>query len=166
MSIPLSKAKDYAYDIVGRISLLTNRWLTVGEIRRGEDEVNQIDIVLIPSVRNIEKMKAVLGRAGRSVTDIPQGFEVRAWLDIKVIIHLANDNNFAFQTLFKTGPKPFLKALEDVAELRGYRLSEEGLLGRQGYKPAVDEGAIFNHLGIPYLNPLQRIQITKMGQLT
>jgi len=169
MATPLSEAIEHAFATMGPILLLTNRWQTVGEIRRQESEVNQIDIVLIPSVRNLEKMKAVLGRAGRIVTETPNRYvvkyEVKAWLDEKVTIYITDSSSYAFQTLFKTGPKPFLKAFQKVAKSKGFTLTENGLgNGRKIFK-AEDEGAIFGLLGITYIKPEQILAITRTEQL-
>lgn len=165
MATPLSTAMQHAFEIMSPILLLTNRWQTVGEIRRQESEVNQIDIVLIPSVQKLDKMESVLSRAGRSLTQTYSGYEVKSWFDEIVNIHLANKLNYAFQTLFKTGPKPFLKALQSLAKSKGVTLTEDGLISGDTITHAEDEGAIFGLLGVTYIKPEQRAAITKIGQL-
>lgn len=165
MSIPLTTARDHAYKIMKPITGVVGRWQTVGEIRRGESEVDQIDIVLIVSVRRQMEMQILLGSTARELSKYLNRFVIKSKFDEIVIIHLATEDNFAFQTLFKTGPKPFLNAIQKIAKSKGIILNEHEMFNVSRKYRIEDEGAIFGILGIEYIKPEQRAAITKLEQL-
>lgn len=166
MAIPLTIAKEHAYKTMKLVMNLAKQWQTVGQIRMGEEDINRIDIVLNISERRLEKLKSVLGKAGRTLMEGYNLIIVKSKFEVLVYIHLANKENYPFQTLFKTGPKPFLKAMINLSHSKELILNENGIVNKDVSICGIeDEGAIFGYLGIEYLKPEQRLAITNMEQL-
>jgi len=150
----------------GGVSLCT----VAGSIRRSEEVVNDIDLVVFVDPRsedNFEKFMHELGaswkRGERTQTQFPWEIcQKRVQVDVFVTREM---DRFGSQLLCWTGSKEWNVATRKWAQTKGMMLSQRGLHLTSGDIVGATEHVIFEKLGLPYLEPHARAKYPDIGAL-
>jgi len=155
----LEKAKEIAVRVVEQFSPHCEKIKVAGSIRRQRPEVNDIDLVLIPSDRAMLDYNLMsLGKDGTMKMSGPKIARV-AMKEIDLDVYYATEEIWATLLLIRTGSKKSNIRLATAAQRKGWRLaaSGDGLFNEKEERIAGDtEQSIFSALGIHYLEPWER----------
>jgi len=155
----LEKAKEIAVKVVELLHPHCGRLTVAGSIRRRRPEVNDIDIVLIPSDRaRLDYVLMSLSKDGM----MKMSGKKRARVTMEKIdldVYYATEETWATLLLIRTGSKQSNIRLASMAKERGWRLaaSGDGLFDENDQRIAGDtERSIFEALALPFLEPWER----------
>lgn len=153
---PYETALKCAEKLIKLMNWDLHMWQVVGEIRRGENFVRSIEIVIVPRKAKLGVMKRTLKRECSGFDDAKDNTWSMMFEGISVVVYLANKQNFRVLELLKTGPESFTDLLVAQAVRQGFTLDDRGF--RKGNKPIVPEreAQIFEEVGSPYLRPDKR----------
>jgi len=130
--------------------------LVVGELRRGCETVDGIDILARVSRNGMsDVLRAFLElpgvarseRAGetRAVATLSDGLQLR--------LECAPPEAFAATSIFATGSGAHVQKLREIAEARGFELRQDGLFRDHTRVPARSEEDIYAALGLSFVEP-------------
>jgi len=127
-------------------------------MRRMKQEVNDIDLIVIPSENRLEDLEAILGRIGELTMN---GAEIKrlTFHGENIDIYVATRETWSTLELIRTGSAEHNIKLCTRAKDMGIKLhaSGSGLTGRDGEPVEVfSEQSIFKALGLPYRLPWER----------
>ncbi|GAI70154.1 unnamed protein product [marine sediment metagenome] len=152
----LERARSIADEVIKRLSPYCQRIGVAGSVRRQKPMVNDIDLVLIPNdlwSLHGELMKlGQLKMSGQKIMRVMIG-------NTQVDIYIADETTWATLLLIRTGSTENNIRLCSRAKDMGWHLaaSGDGLFNEMGKRIAGDtEISIFNALGLPYQEPLER----------
>ncbi|MBA7694058.1 DNA polymerase/3'-5' exonuclease PolX [subsurface metagenome] len=154
--IELERAQRTAEAIVKRLSPYCSRIEVAGSVRRKKSQVNDIDLVLIPTdLWNFHAELKKLGQLKMSGTKIMRVMVGNTQIDI----YVADEATWATLLLIRTGSAENNIRLATLAKKRGWRLaaSGDGLFNENGKRIAGDtERSIYDALGLPWQPPEKR----------
>ena len=135
-------------------SELTARVALAGSLRRRQETVEQIDLVV--STTQEERLRAMVAKwslVGEVLINKPSHLSLHLQGGVKADMHLVDDMAFPFALHALTGNQAYLTAIQAYAGQRGYILAADGL--RRGHEQMVchEEEAIFAALGLSYIPP-------------
>jgi len=150
----LQQAETIAKNFLSEIKEFCERIEIAGSIRRKKPEVNDIDIVLIPKLREhlIQKIRKIsrVEAQGKKL--------MRAeYSGVQVDIYFATEETWGILLLVRTGSKEHNIKLCQHAINKGMKLSvSNGLMrGNEVIASRTEEG-IFKGLGMDYIEPKNR----------
>jgi DNA polymerase (family 10) len=150
----LEDARKIAKDFVTEIKEFCEKIEIAGSIRRQKLEVNDIDIVLIPKLREhlIQKIRNI------SKVEVQGKKLIRTeYSGIQVDIYLATKETWGILLLIRTGSKEHNIKLCQHAIKKGMKLSsEKGLMKGDKIIANETEEGIFKSLGMNYIKPEDR----------
>ena len=150
----LQQAKTIADNFVSEIKEFCERIEIAGSIRRNKPEVNDIDIILIPKLREhlIQKIRKV------SNVEVQGKKLMRAeYSGVQVDIYFATEETWGILLLVRTGSKEHNIKLCQHAINKGMKLSvSNGLMRGNEVIASETEEDIFKGLGIDYIKPEDR----------
>lgn len=125
----------------------------VGSIRRGEDMVKDIDIIVYEE--DMEEWTALAeeyddfkARGKKYIDFLMNGIEINIWS--------VDPTQFGAMVLYRTGPKSFNVYLAQRAKEKGYVITPTGLFDEEGNRIAIDEKEIFKKLDEAWIEPTKR----------
>ena len=122
----LEDAKNVANEFVFQIKEFCERIEVAGSIRRNKPEVNDIDIVIIPKLREhlVQKIRRI------SNVDVQGNKILRTrYSDVQVDVYFATKDTWGILLLVRTGSKEHNIKLCQYAINKGMKLSsEKGLM--------------------------------------
>ncbi len=154
--IELERAQKIGGEVIKRLSPYCSRIEIAGSVRRKRPEVNDIDLVLIPS--DLWKLhSAIMGlgsvkMSGMKIQRVMVGI-------VQVDLYFASEETWGTLLLIRTGSTENNILLCTMARGRGWQLkaSGEGLLDENGQRIAGDtEASIFEALEVPWQEPWER----------
>jgi DNA polymerase (family 10) len=162
----LLEAARIAIELVNKLCPFCDKIEVAGSIRRGHQDVHDIDLVAIP---NEDKILAA-GYFGRQhlISAVAQnsagqrnGPDMASfkYQGADVDIYWATPKSWGTSLLIRTGSKQHNIKLASLAKSKGWQLkaSGEGLFGAYKRRIAVDtEESIFTALGLPFIPPGER----------
>ncbi len=156
MAMSLETAQKTAAAVFKRLAPYCKRIEVAGSIRRRRPQVNDIDIVLIPSDPwQLHQEVLKLGQ-----TKMAGSKSIRVDIGVTQIdLYVADPATWATLLLIRTGSKDNNIRLASRAKERGWRLaaSGDGLFNEKGERIAGDtERSIYEALGLPYKEPWER----------
>ena len=159
----LEDAQAIAEEVVAVLKPLANRIEIVGSIRRKRPTVNDIDILLEPSLNSFGLGEAIAGLLG--LTSKGDKIQRGIYKEIQVDIYFADANTWDTLKLIRTGSAGHNIRLTSLAKRRGWHLYADGrgLMNDKGKIVATSEEDIFNALSINYLLPESRDPEVYMG---
>ncbi len=129
------------------------RWYKCGSIRRQLDEVGDVDLLCVTDdpAAAIAPPTAAPANAGT----------VTKWYDfmgVRFNVFVVPMESEGAGLLFATGSGEFNVWMRSLAKRKGYKLNRYGLYDRDTGEMVAGqtEGAIFIHLGLPYIPPVGR----------
>jgi DNA polymerase (family 10) len=150
----LQQAKTIADNFVSEIKEFCERIEIAGSIRRNKPEVNDIDIILIPKLREhlIQKIRKI------SNVEVQGKKLMRAeYSGVQVDIYFATKETWGILLLVRTGSKEHNIKLCQHAINKGMKLSvSNGLMNGNEVIASKTEEDIFQALGIDYIKPEDR----------
>ena len=150
----LQQAKTIADNFVSEIKEFCERIEIAGSIRRNKIEVNDIDIILIPKLREhlIQKIRKI------SNVEVQGKKLMRAeYSCVQVDIYFATKETWGILLLVRTGSKEHNIKLCQHAINKGMKLSvSNGLMNGNEVIASKTEEDIFQALGIDYIKPEDR----------
>src|SRR3990167_2909214 len=153
-----------AEDLVSELAPLCERIEVAGSIRRERENVNDIDIVLIPKpaqLTNIKQRLWTLAMGGRStVTGQDKYLKTLSYKGIQVDVYIADAETWATLLLIRTGSREHNILLCQKARAMGLKLNADGhgltWISKPVNVPVHTEEQIFKELGLPYKEPRER----------
>jgi DNA polymerase (family 10) len=154
--VPLGRATSIADAVLERLRGVAGvDWaLPAGSLRRGQDTVGDIEIVAA-SPQPAAAIEALLGAPdfSRVLHQSERRFYVLTDR-MQVGVRLPAPPNAGAPLLYLTGSAAHFEALRSHAETLGWRLTPDGLHGRDGIlHPSASEAAIYAALGLPFIPP-------------
>jgi DNA polymerase (family 10) len=150
----LENAKSITNKFVSEIKEFCEKIEIAGSIRRKKLEVNDIDIVLIPKLRDYLTQKI------RSISKVEiQGKKLirTEYSGVQVDIYFATKETWGILLLVRTGSKEHNIKLCQHAINKGMKLSsEKGLMRGNELIASKTEREIFKGLGMKYIKPEYR----------
>ena len=150
----LQQAKTIADNFVSEIKEFCERIEIAGSIRRNKIEVNDIDIILIPKLREhlIQKIRKI------SNVEVQGKKLMRAeYSGVQVDIYFATKETWGILLFVRTGSKEHNIKLCQHAINKGMKLSvSNGLMNGNEVIASKTEEDIFQALGIDYIKPEDR----------
>jgi len=150
----LSQAETMAKNFLSEIKEFCERIEIAGSIRRKKPEVNDIDIVLIPKLREhlVQKIRKV------SRVEVQGKKLMRAeYSGVQVDIYFATKETWGILLLVRTGSKEHNIKLCQHAINKGMKLSvSNGLMNGNEVIASKTEEDIFQALGMDYTKPEDR----------
>jgi DNA polymerase (family 10) len=153
----LGKAQRLAEQLVKELLPHCKRVEIAGSIRRKKDEVNDIDLVLIPKpllkhgiLTTLQrKMNAEITKKGDKVAQVVVD-------GVKVDLYYASEENFAGLLLFRTGSMRNNLKLASRARSIGLRLTHYGVFRDNERVDDNTEEGIYRVLELDYRSPEER----------
>jgi len=156
----LKEAQGIAVKVVELLHPHCGRLTVAGSIRRRRPEVNDIDIVLVPSDRAmLDYVLMSLSKDGKMKMSGKKIARV-AMEKIDLDVYYATEETWATLLLIRTGSKESNLRLATAAKRKGWRLAASGggLFDENDQRIAGDtEQSIFEALGLRYPEPWERI---------
>jgi DNA polymerase/3'-5' exonuclease PolX len=154
----LNYAAKIADEIVAKICPYCAKIQIAGSIRRQNPEVNDIDIVLIPSdAWNLESVIAELARPGLQKNG--DEYKMFKYKGVQVDLYFATEVSWYTKLLIRTGSKENNIRLAAKAKSMGYHLHANGLglFDSHGAKIAGEsEESIYDALNLLWQEPYDR----------
>ena len=135
---------------------LTTRIQEVGAVRRGEEEVQAIELLIIPlrkSYTTLERRLASLGLRKDLSSDYAW---VVDYFGIPVVIWIASKETFVEHQLLRTGPPAFVAIVAEAARAKGFTLDKRGFRKGRTLIMPFSEADIFSLIGLPYVPPQEQ----------
>ncbi|MBA7654345.1 hypothetical protein ES703_62222 [subsurface metagenome] len=149
----LERAQKIADGVLWRLAPYCKKIEVAGSIRRRKDQVNDIDLVLIPSdLWNLQHQIMGMGQVRMSGSKIMRVMVNSTQVDI----YVANEKTWATLLLIRTGSASNNIRLATLARKKGWHLaaSGDGLFDQNGQRIAGDtEESIYEVLGLQYVAP-------------
>lgn len=130
-----------------------------GALRRGEEVIGSLTVVLAASRWTPELQGTVLRMAGATrVESIGTIIRMQLPSGVPVTLHLVAPDEFAWARWHATGSEPHVRGLLHQMTTRGWRVEGHRLLDAQGNRiPVPDEVSLYHRLGHPCLPPELRM---------
>lgn len=145
-----------------------------GSYRRGESTSGDIDVLLSYDGENVpprlfEKILSFLKDEGIIISDLSKGSKnysgitkTNDGIARRIDIHFVPIKEWGSQILYFTGSKEFNIDMRNLAIRKGFKLSDKGLFDKINRRlPLYTEKSIFLALGLPYINPQDRKDLSK-----
>jgi DNA polymerase (family X) len=135
-------------------SELTARAALAGSLRRRQETVEQIDLVV--STRQEERLRTTVANwslVAEVLISEPSHLSLHLQGGVKADIHLVDDRAFPFALHALTGNQSSVSAIEAHARQHGYILDKDGLRRGNAQVACHEEEAIFAALGLSYIPP-------------
>jgi DNA polymerase (family 10) len=150
----LEEAKTIADSFISEIKEFCERIEIAGSIRRNKIEVNDIDIILIPKLREhlIQRIRKI------SRVEVQGKKLMRTeYSNVQVDVYFATEETWGILLLVRTGSKEHNIKLCQHAINKGMKLSSEKGLMKDGKVIASrTEEEIFQAFGMDHINPEDR----------
>jgi DNA polymerase (family 10) len=150
----LEDAKKIADEFISQIKEFCDKIEVAGSIRRNKPEVNDIDVVIIPKLREhlIQKIRRI------SDVDVQGNKILRTnYSGVQVDVYFATKETWGILLLVRTGSKEHNIKLCQIAINKGMKLSsEKGLMRGNEVVANKTEEDIFKSLGMNYMKPEDR----------
>lgn len=168
--IPLDYATEIADKIMALLQPYCERIEIAGSIRRKKSEVKDIEIVLIPRVRDLPLLKIQIDKWKKNKGNFPCLYTQR-WLPegIGLDLFVATPDNWGLQYAIRTGPANYSHHVLAMGwSKKGYH-SKGGILyptskvygeDRLDYSKPIylrEEIDVFNFIGLPWREPQNRL---------
>lgn len=141
-----------------------------GSLRRGKAEIGDVDIVVNDDAVNKEtyqRLNDLLHQKGHNVQVRVMGDSYASVLvdDFLLELKRAKPEYLGATMLFVTGSGDFNMGMRAYAKEKGFALNQYGLSDRETGKliAARTEEEIFKALGVPYVEPKDRVRFRKPG---
>lgn len=134
-----------------------------GSYRTGNENPNDIDLILVTKDGKIDQTIKVLEKCGILVDYLKSGLEDLLGVILykkkfyRIDIKVTTKKYFATYLLFFGSGKYFSKYIRGVAKEKGYKLNQYGITKNGKLKTFRSERAVFNFLGLKYLTPQERV---------
>jgi DNA polymerase (family 10) len=134
-----------------------------GSYRTGNENPNDIDLILVTKDGRIEQTIKVLEKCGILVDYLKSGPEDLLGVILykkkfyRIDIKVTTKKYFATYLLFFGSGKYFSKYIRGVAKEKGYKLNQYGITKDGKLKTFRSERAVFKFLGLKYLTPQERV---------
>jgi len=152
--IPATLAKDFLRIYLP--ALRKNAQVEIaGSLRRGSEEVGDIDLVVIPKDRRLFE-EAVMKIEDTCLAWGEKKIRIETKEGIQIDFQMATPETFESMMLYLTGSAKFNIMCRGIAKKQGMRLNEYGLF-RGGKNVASSEEQILKILGLlEFLSPVKR----------
>ena len=154
----LERAQKAAEDLKRMLGPYCTRIEVAGSVRRKKSSVHDIDFVVIaPDAWNFSSTLMKLGSLRMSGAKVAR---ITTASGIQLDFYFASPENFATLFLIRTGSVQSNIRLCSIAKRKGWHLaaSGDGLFNEENKRIAGDtEESIFEALGLPYMEPEERI---------
>jgi DNA polymerase (family 10) len=151
----LEDAKKIADEFISQIKEFCEKIEVAGSIRRKKPEVNDIDIVIIPKLREhlTQKIRRI------SNVDVQGNKILRTnYSGMQVDVYFATKETWGILLLVRTGSKEHNIKLCQIAINKGMKLSsEKGLVRGNKVIASETEEEVFKGLGMDYVKPEDRL---------
>ena len=151
--ITLKKAKEIASDIMDKLEPHFTKAVVAGSIRRGMEEIGDIDIALIPkdtlkdNIADIMKLSTKIGK--KQIFGTYKGRPINLFLTDK--------QSWGAQLMASTGPARYNIRKRFLVKRQGMKLSPNGLFNGKGeYLVGKTEKDIYDYLGWSNKAPAER----------
>jgi DNA polymerase (family 10) len=130
-----------------------------GAIRRGEEVVRELELVVAVSSRTPDLLRALAQAvAATRVEPLGEGGRLQLSSGVSLTVHLVLPDAFALALWKATGSAAHVQQLTRHAAARGWRLEAHHLMDDRGVRiPVPDEPSFYQRLGVPYLPPELRL---------
>ena len=145
-----------------------------GSYRRGKSTSGDIDVLLSYDGENVpprlfEKILSFLKDEGIIISDLSKGSKnysgitkTNDGIARRIDIHFVPIKEWGSQILYFTGSKEFNIDMRNLAIRKGFKLSDKGLFDKINRRlPLYTEKSIFLALGLPYIKPQDRKDLSK-----
>jgi len=151
--ITLKKAQDMAADLIGELAPHFTKALVAGSIRRGKEEIGDIDIVLIPKdtlFDHIDDIIEVTSGGQKKIYGTYQGRPIN--------LFLTDTQGWGAQLMTATGPAQYNIRKRFLVKRKGLKLNEYGLFTADTgeYLAGKTEKDIYEYLGWTHRGPEER----------
>ena len=151
--ISLENAKILSRELVNKLKPYCKRIKVVGSIRRQNDEIGDIDIVIIPRPQLFDKVNQII--------KVDLGGEKKIFGSYKgrpINLFFTTAESWVASLLHSTGPVQFNIRKRFLIKRKGLLLNEYGLFTRKKkeYLVGETEKDIFDYLGWTYKTATQR----------
>lgn len=157
---PFEQAAKVAEKVVNAVAPYCMSAVIAGSLRRGRDEVHDVDIVLQPSeVRDLLSLIGAVNELNELPHFKPTGKMWQILVDgIHVDLYLATEETWATTLLVRTGSAQHNIWLAERAKARGLKLKADGTGIVRGEERVAwrSEEEIFAALGLDYIPPDKR----------
>ena len=156
----LREANTFALDLIPELVPFCNRLEVVGSVRRKEEIVNDIDMLIDCEQPNFELLKNRLKEL--NYIELPQAPPAIAVFElpekVKIDFYTANENTWGILELLRTGPKQFNMLFCGHAQFMGCKISGRGYaIDQKGIKVFFHrESEVFNYFTVTYILPEER----------
>lgn len=164
----LAKAQDWAAQITQQIAPFCHRIEVAGSIRRGEETIGDINLIVLPKDRAglrarvlHSKPEVIVDNEAALVVKLANGVCVDLWFAEASYrtstLSSPNGSNFGALLLFRTGSREHNAWLQRRASSQGMRWNTQWGIYSEGRLVAADsESEIFEALQLPYADPHDR----------
>lgn len=148
-----SEVKKLSKRVISWLKPYARRAEVVGSIRRKEEKVRDIDIVLIP--KNIEKLEEFMEKKGKA---LQKGDYESTWRveGVKVEFYYTEPEEWGAELLAYSSKRGPAIGLRVVAKRKGFKLNNHGLWKGKKRIAGKTEREIYKALGRPYKEPWER----------
>jgi len=151
--ITLKKAKEIASEIMDKLEPHFTKAVVAGSIRRGKEEIGDIDIALIPkdtlkdNIEDIMKLSTKIGK--KQIFGTFKGRPINLFLTDK--------QSWGAQLMAATGPARYNIRKRFLVKRQGMKLSPNGLFNGKGeFLAGKTEKDIYDYLGWTNTAPAER----------
>ncbi len=152
---PRKEAVKMALELQTELDKICNKATVAGSIRRGKEEIGDIDIVVIPKnldtfYDDVKKIIEFEYGAKKKVFGMYHGRPIN--------IFITNEESWGAQLMTATGPAHYNIRKRSLVKKRGYLLNEYGLFDRESneYIVGATEKEIYEFLGWTNRPPNER----------
>lgn len=151
--IPLQEAKNIASEIMDKLEPHFTKALVTGSIRRGIDEIGDIDIAVIPkdTLRdNVDDIMEVTNDGKKQIFGTFKGRPIN--------LFLTDDQSWGAQIMASTGPAQYNIRKRFLVKRKGLKLNQYGLFNAKSgeYLAGKTEKNIYDYLGWSNTTPSER----------
>ena len=151
--ITLQEAQDMAADLIGELAPHFTKALVAGSIRRGKEEIGDIDIVLIPKDTLFDHIDDII-----EVTSGGQKKIYGTYRGRPINLFLTDTKGWGAQLMTATGPAQYNIRKRFLVKRKGLKLNEYGLFTADTgeYLAGKTEKDIYEYLGWTHRGPEER----------
>lgn len=152
--VTLQEAQDMAADLIAELSPHFTKALVAGSIRRGKEEIGDIDIVLIP--------KESLFTHVADIIEVTSGGKKKIYGTYRgrpINLFITDTKGWGAQLMTATGPAQYNIRKRFLVKRKGMKLNEYGLFTADTgeYLAGKTEKDIYDYLGWTNRGPEERV---------
>ena len=161
--VPIIEATSIARSFIKEIEDICNKIAIVGSIRRGKQDIGDIDILTIPKSKSLLDKK-IEELADNVISGIGASWQVIfIYKGIKLNILKTTLDSWGSSLLHSTGSKEFNTKLRSRAKSQGMLLNQYGLFNGDLYLAGSSEEDIFRILKLEFIEPRSRNDDINIG---